>query len=350
MQSKLLLAAAALTGPAAAVVRDIPPFGLGTWLSDRDEVTDAVDLALRSDYNHIDAAAIYRTCSIAPLQSRGFFLAFSDYKLYVTDLETGNEDKVGRGIAASGIAREDLWVTSKLWNTDHRAEQAEAAIKKSIADLGVEYLDLYLIHWPVAFVPGSDLELDPKTTIQDTWRTLEGFVRANLTRHIGLSNFAKADVEAILEIATIRPYAHEFETHPYLQQQEFVDYHADVGIEVIAYSPLANTNPTYRQDLPSIFDDPFWKGLAEKKKASVAQVVLAWGIQRKTSVIPKSTSKKHLEENLGALEIKFTDEELEAIAKEDKKVRLNNPSKRWGVPLFSGLDDSSVDDSTLGDL
>ena len=277
-------------------------------------------------------------------------MALSSYRLHEADLQTGNEDKAGRGIAASGIAREELWVTSKLWNTDHRAEQAEAAIKKSIADLGVEYLDLYLIHWPVAFVPGSNLELDPTTTLQDTWRTLEGFVRANLTRHIGLSNFAKADVEAILDIATIRPYAHEFETHPYLQQQEFVDYHADAGIEVIAYSPLANTNPTYRQDLPSIFDDPFWKGLAEKKDASVAQVVLAWGIQRGTSVIPKSTSKKHLKENLKALEITFTHEEFEAIANEDKKVRLSNPSERWGVRLFAGLDDSSLDESTLGDL
>ncbi len=225
-------------------------------------------------------------------------------------------------------------MTSKLWNTDHRQEEAEAAIKKTIADLGVDYLDLYLIHWPVAFVPGST-ELDEKTSIQDTWRTLEGFVRANFTRRIGLSNFAKADVEAILEIASIKPYAHEFETHPYLQQQDFVDYHADVGIKVIAYSPLANTNPTYRDDLTAIFDDPFWKQLAEKKKASVAQTVLAWGLQRGTSVIPKSTSKKHLLENLEALKISFSEEELAEISNQDKKVRLNNPSKKWGVELFS---------------
>ncbi|KAH8898588.1 aldo/keto reductase [Thozetella sp. PMI_491] len=318
-----LLAAAALVACGAAL-QDIPQFGLGTWLSDRDEVTHAVEVALKNGYNHIDAAAIYR-----------------------------NEDQTGRGIAASGIAREDLWVTSKLWNTDHRQAEAEVAIRKSIADLGVEYLDLYLIHWPVAFLPGpGNTELDHETTLQDTWRTLEGFVRANLTRYIGLSNFAKADVEAILEIATIRPYAHEFETHPYLQQQDFVDYHVDQGIEVIAYSPLANTNPIYNKDLPVIFEDPFWKEVAAKKNATVAQAVLAWGLQRGTSVIPKSTSVKHLAENLAAASIHYTEAELDAIQLQDKKVRLSNPSKRWGVKLFADLDDPTLleEDDEVKDL
>lgn len=164
-------------------------------------------------------------------------------------------------------------------------------------------------------------------------------MRANLTRHIGISNFAKHDVETILEICTICPYAHEFETHPYLQQQDFVDFHKEIGVKVIAYSPLGNTNPNYDSGLKPIFEDPFWEDLAKKKDATVAQTVLAWGIQRGTVVIPKSTHESHIKENVDALKIKFTDEELKDIAKQDKKARLNNPGKSWGVKLFSDLDD-----------
>lgn len=215
-----------------------------------------------------------------------------------------------------------------------------------MARLGVDYLDLYLMHWPVAFVPGTTTQLDEEISIADTWRTLEGLVRANLTRHIGISNFARKEVEAVLDICEIYPYAHEYETHPYLQQQDFLDYHEEKGIRVIAYSPLGNTNPTYSKkhgNLEPLLKDPFWAGLAAKKGATPAQVVLAWGIQRGTIVIPKSTTENHLSQNLEALDIKFTDEELEDIKKQDKKARFNNPSKMWGVKLFSDLDDH-VDD------
>ncbi|KAH6867848.1 NADP-dependent oxidoreductase domain-containing protein [Thelonectria olida] len=288
---------------------EIPPFGLGTWLAKKGEVSHAVKYALRSGYRHIDAAAIYR-----------------------------NEGEVGEGIKASGLSRNDIWVTSKLWNTDHRPELVRKAIEKSISDLRVEYLDLYLIHWPVAFVPG-ETELDKDTSIVDTWLALEDLVPANLTRHIGLSNFAPRDIKKILEVATIRPYAHEFETHPYLQQQAFVDFHIEQGIKVIAYSPLANTNPTYDPNIPSILDDPFWKKIAARKNATVAQAVLAWGQQRDTVVIPKSTHEKYIDENFKSQDIRFTNDELAQVAVQDKRIRLNNPGKKWGVDLFEGLDD-----------
>ncbi|KAK7746445.1 hypothetical protein SLS53_002404 [Cytospora paraplurivora] len=316
MVAKTILSTALLAASAAAL-KDIPALGLGTWLSDKDKVPHAVEFGLKHGYDHIDAAWIYR-----------------------------NENETGKGIASAGLPREDIWVTSKLWNAAHRADEAEKQIRESIARLGVEYLDLYLIHWPVAFVPGEGTTIDKETSIIDTWRTLEGFVRANLTRHIGLSNFAQHDVETILDIAEIRPYAHEFETHPYLQQQDFVDYHLEKDIKVIAYSPLGNTNPTYSSkhgNLDPLLKDPFWVGLAGKKNVTPAQAVLAWGFQRGTIVIPKSTSEEHLLLNLGALEVKFTDAELEEIAKHDKKARFNNPSKNWGIKLFSDLDDH-VDD------
>ncbi|KAI0134280.1 aldo/keto reductase [Xylariales sp. AK1849] len=299
-----------------AGVKDIPALGFGTWLSDTGKVAHAVEFALNTGYDHVDAALIYR-----------------------------NEDQTGKGIAASGVDRKDIWVTSKLWNSDHRPVEATAAIKKSISDLGVDYLDLYLMHWPVAFIPNEGSKLDDDTTIFDTWRAMEDLVRANLTRYIGISNFAKKDVEAILAACTIRPYAHEFETHPYLQQQDFVDFHDEVGVKVIAYSPLANTNPTYDKDIPVILEDPFWKDLAEKKNATVPQTVLAWGIQRGTIVIPKSVHESYIEENQGSLKIKFTDEELKAIGNEDKKVRMNNPGKSWGIKLFADLDDPTKLDS-----
>ncbi|KAK2047196.1 aldo/keto reductase [Colletotrichum somersetense] len=311
----LLSAAAAVAGLAQASLPgldEIPPLGLGTWLSDKSKVAHAVSFAVgEAGYDHIDAALIYR-----------------------------NEDQTGRGIADSGVARENLWVTSKLWNTDHRPERAEAAIRKSIADLGVDYLDLYLIHWPVAFVPGDPGNaVDRGVSLVDTWRVLEGFVRANLTRHIGVSNFARADVEAILAAAEIPPFAHELEAHPYLQQQAFVDWHRERGIRVIAYSPLANTNPTYGDGLPAIHEDPFWVALAERKNVSVFQAVLAWGVQRGTVVIPKSTKESHIVANRAALDVTFSDDELREIAKQDKKHRLSNPSKKWGVDLFADLDD-----------
>lgn len=245
--------------------------------------------------------------------------------------------EVGKGIAAAGVPRSDIWVTSKLWNADHRPAEARAAIEKTISDLGVGYLDLYLIHWPVAFVPGKGTKIDHHAP--NTWRTLEDLVRANLTRYIGISNFAPKDVEEVLQTCTICPYAHEFEAHPYLQQQEFVDLHAEKGIKVIAYSPLANTNPTYDSGIPDLLKDPFWKALAKQKNATVAQAVLAWGIQRGTIVIPKSVHNDYIDENLGSVGITFTEEELRAIAKEDRQHRMNDPGKSWGVNLFEGLDD-----------
>jgi alcohol dehydrogenase (NADP+) len=168
-------------------------------------------------------------------------------------------------------------------------------------------------------------------------------VREGKTRFIGISNFAPADVDLILAECEICPYAHEFETHPYLQQQDWVDWHLARDVNVIAYSPLANTNPVYRspKNVPPILKDSFWENLAKEKNATVPQVILAWGLHRGTIVIPKSVHEKYIEENRWALEgdITFTPEERAKILKKDKKLRLNDPGKGWGVGLFKGLDD-----------
>ncbi|KAI9741003.1 MAG: hypothetical protein M1834_002714 [Cirrosporium novae-zelandiae] len=261
----------------------------------------------------------------------------------------GNEKEVGRGISASGLSRSDLWITSKLWNTAHRPSNVRPALEKTLSGLGVEYLDLYLMHWPVAFDPtkspssssgDSGPVLDKHVSILDTWAAMEDLVRANLTRFIGISNFAKGDVEKVLRNCSIKPAAHEFETHPYLQQQDFVDWHSSegVGIPVIAYSPLANMNSIYKTKIPPIVEDPFFVGLAEEKNATPAQVILSWGIQRGTVVIPKSVHKEWIEENLEAETVPLTLDEMERIAGRDKRARFNNPSKSWGVHLFEHLD------------
>lgn len=246
-------------------------------------------------------------------------------------------------------------MTSKLWNTHHRDADARAELRETLDRLGLDRLDLYLMHWPVALDPdgpGGDgarppAPLDPTVSLLDTWRTLEGLARANLTRHIGVSNFARRDVQAVLDACEVCPYAHELEAHPYLQQGDFLRWHAEQGVRVIAYSPLGNTNPTYSRRhgrLPPLLEDPFWTALAARKGVTPAQAVLAWGMRRGTTVIPKSTSEAHLLENVAAQDITFTDEEMEAIAAQDKKARFLNPSKAWGVQLFSDLDDHDLDD------
>ncbi|KAL9110864.1 MAG: hypothetical protein Q9227_004664 [Pyrenula ochraceoflavens] len=288
----------------------IPPIGLGTWLSEPEKASGAVHAALNAGYRHIDAAAIYR-----------------------------NEPSVGRGLAASNLPRQNYWVTSKLWNDAHRPSDVRPALQKTLSDLNIPYLDLYLMHWPVAFDPDSSKpRVDKSVNITQTWAAMEELVHEGLTKNIGVSNFAPADLKAILDMCVVCPAAHEFETHPYLQQQSFVNWHLKHGIQVIAYSPFANLNPVYGSDLPSILEDDFWLNLADSKGVTVPQAILAWGMQRGTVVIPKSVHEDRIVENWGSNYIRFTEGEMESIAAADKKVRLNDPGDSWGKKLFEGLD------------
>ncbi|OAP64309.1 hypothetical protein AYL99_00281 [Fonsecaea erecta] len=301
-------------------IKEIPQVGLGLWNSKDEDASNAVEYAFEAGYRHLDSAAAY-----------------------------GNEDFVGRTLGNSSLSphRHKYWITSKLWNTAHQPKHVRPALEKTLHDLQVPYLDLYLMHWPVAFLPGQKpgrTVVDQDTSVHDTWAAMEELVRANLTRHIGVSNFSPRQLDDLLARCDIRPWAHEFETHPYLQQQEFVDWHRKNNITVIAYSPLANMNPTYSDkypDLPHVLDDPFWIDLAAEKNVTPAQAILAWGRQRGTVVIPKSVHRDRIEENLGSLKVSFTEKEMLKIAEQDKRSRFNNPSKSWGVELFEGLDDGS---------
>ena len=289
----------------------IPSIGLGLWNSKSSNATSAVQDALSTGYRHLDSAAAYT-----------------------------NEEYVGlalNGTELSSIPRSAYWITSKLWNTAHRPNLVKPALRRTLSDLNTTYLDLYLMHWPVAFEPGTS-DLDNGTTIFSTWRAMEQLVRDGVTRHIGISNFAKHQVEDILRVCTICPVAHEFEMHPYLQQQALVDWHHKAGMQVIAYSPLGNVNPTYHSELPSILEDKFWVEMADKKGVTPAQAILAWGIQRGTVVIPKSTHARRIQENWVSQGVRFSQAEMQEIAGQDRKARFNNPSKSWGVDLFDDLD------------
>jgi diketogulonate reductase-like aldo/keto reductase len=229
----------------------IPQVGLGVWQSPRGEpTTGAVREALRIGYRHVDTAAIY-----------------------------GNEADVGRGVENGGVPRDQVFVTTKLWNADQGYDSALRAFDASLAKLGLEYVDLYLLHWPVA---GKRL---------DSWRALERLHADKRARAIGVSNFLVPHLEELLARAKIVPAVNQIELSPFLQRRETVEFCQGRGIVVEAYSPL-----THGKRL----GDPTVVAVAKQVKRSPAQVLLRWGIQRAFVVLPKSTRAERIAEN-GAL-------------------------------------------------
>lgn len=321
-------------GPAAAP----PLLGFGTWnlKISSDNTTEAVSLAIQTGYRHIDAAAIY-----------------------------GNQVAVGKGIAdgleKTGLRRDDIWVTSKLWNDHHGdAETVEEGLSKTLEELGLEYLDLYLMHWPVGSAGDYDYVKvsagPPWATVlvrmtAQTWRSMEGLLPAAKVRYIGVANFSPHQLNKLVKSSKIRPAVHQMELHPYLQQTEWVRFHQSHGIHVTAYSPLGNTNPTYRSSSraanthktpPLLLKNEGLSSIAEQRGCTTAQVAIAWALERGTSVIPKSSHEKWIKEDFESLECGLLDPDVEKIEKVGKEylTRFNNPSKSWGVELFAGLDDA----------
>ena len=271
----------------------LPSIGLGTWLSKKNEVYDAVVEAIRFGYRQIDCAYIYQ-----------------------------NEKEIGQAIQfaikSGWVKREDLFITSKLWNSDHAPERVDIAIRRSLKDLQLDYLDLYLIHWPVAFKTGheqakdaSDLLTPDEMPILTTWQAMEQSKINGLTKHIGVSNFNIQKLQKLINEAGIKPELNQVELHPYFQQTDLVDFCHKNELLVTAYSPLGSRHLV--QSEAGLTREKVIIEMALKYSCSPAQVLLAWGMQRGIAVIPKSVHPVRIQENFKAINIQLADEDVNQI-------------------------------------
>jgi D-xylose reductase len=298
----------------------IPAVGLGLWKLDSSDVADAVYAAIKSGYRHLDSAADY-----------------------------GNEVQVGEGIAlaiSDGLcSREELWITSKLWNTYHRYEHVEIACKRSLADLGIDHFDLYLIHFPIAlkyvdidrryppewlFDPSGEnasMELD-SVPLSETWSAMEGLVESGLARKIGVCNYNTGLLHDLMSYARIKPAMLQIESHPYLTQEALLRTAQSYNIAVTAFSPLgalSYVSIDMATEADSVLKEPVVMAAAERASVTPAQVVLRWGVQRGTAVIPKTSRSERLVENLSLSHFALTDDEMEAISGLNQNRRFNDP-------------------------
>lgn len=291
---------------------EIPVVGLGTFGSDAvsaEQIANAVRDAAEMGYRHFDCAAVY-----------------------------GNEKEVGaalKDVLTSGVAREDLWITSKLWNDKHAEHDVIPAFEKSLRDLGLEYLDLYLIHWPFPNYHAPGVSVDSRDhnakpyiheNYMKTWRKLETLVDKGLVRNIGTSNMTRAKLELLLRDARIKPAVNEMELHPHFQQPELFDYVVSKGIVPIGFSPIGSPNRPARDTTPedtSPTQDPVIKAIATRLGVHPAVVCIKWGVQRGQVPIPFSTNPKNYFANLQAVVSEsLTTEDMAAIKAIDKNCRL----------------------------
>ncbi|MCD7436811.1 aldo/keto reductase [Streptomyces lincolnensis] len=253
----------------------MPQLGLGVWQVPDDEAEQAVTTALEAGYRSIDTAAIY-----------------------------GNEEGTGKAIAASGLAREDIFVTTKLWNSDQGYDSTLRAFDSSLAKLGLDYLDLYLIHWPM---PERDL-------YTDTYKAFEKLHADGRIRAIGVSNFEPAHLERLIAETSVIPAVNQIELHPHLQQHAAREYDAQQGIATEAWSPLGQGK--------GLLEVPAIVAIAQKHGRTPAQVVLRWHLQLGNVVIPKSVTPSRIKENIEIFDFSLDTEDLAAISALNEDRRL----------------------------
>lgn len=285
----------------------MPLLGLGTWKAAPGEVGAAVREAIRLGYRHIDCASVY-----------------------------ANEPEVGaaiaEAIAAGEVRREELWITSKLWCNAHGRENVEPALRRTLADLQLEWLDLYLVHWPVPIKPGvafpasaADLLPPESVPLADTWTGMEAVQELDLTRHIGVSNFSSHKLNDLLAHCRRKPEVNQVERHPLLQQPQLLADCAAAGVHVTAYSPLGSGDRPAAlkgSDEPVLLENPVIGAIAAEHGCSPAQVLITWQLQGGLSTIPKSVSPERLRQNLAAADLQLTPADLERIAGLDQHRRL----------------------------
>jgi diketogulonate reductase-like aldo/keto reductase len=268
-----------------------------------------------------------------------------------------NEEEVGKAITdslADGTvsSRDELWVTSKLWNNFHRPELVRSGCVESLTKLGLEHLDLFLMHFPVSFKPGvaeavsADQMEDPPIPLADTWRAMEALVDEGLVRNIGVSNFEIDHLEQIQRVATKPIAVNQFETHPYYQRGELLRYCAEHGIVVTAHSSMggANNAMTAFHSSPPLRDDATIGAIAKKHGQTPSAVLLRWALQRPTAIIPKSVTRSRIAENLavaGSFELDADDmAEIATLDKPGLEGCYCHPKTPWlGRSEFQGSTD-----------
>lgn len=251
----------------------MPYFGLGVWLSkEGNEVINAVKWALEAGYRHIDTAAIYR-----------------------------NEEGVGKAIHESGIPREEIFVVSKVWNSDQGYDSTLEAYEQSLQRLNLDYLDLFLVHWPV------------KGKYKETWKALEKLYSEGKVRAIGVSNFLRHHLDDLLNSASIVPMVNQMEFHPRLVQQDLVDFCRKTGIQYEGWSPLMQGKILHIEEL---------KQLGEKYGKTVVQIALRWNVQKGVIAIPKSTNKERIISNSNIFDFEISKEDMQLIDQLDMHQRV----------------------------
>jgi alcohol dehydrogenase (NADP+) len=281
--------------------------GLGTWKSGPGEVYKAVREAIKAGYTHIDCAWIYQ-----------------------------NETEIGKAFQDAfidgDVTREELFVTSKLWNSFHAPEDVEIALQQSLTALQLDYLDLYIIHWPIAhkkdvvfsesadgFLPIEDMP------IAATWAAMEACVEKGLVKHIGVSNFNILKIKKLMTTAKIIPEMNQVESHPLLAQNDLLTFCNANGILYTAYSPLGSRDRAEGmkgQDEPDMFENAVIKAIAEKHSVHPAQILIKWAEGRGTSVIPKSVNPERLKKNLDSAKIELTTDEMKELNGLDQGYRF----------------------------
>lgn len=277
---------------------EMPAIGLGTWKMDDGSATAAVKSALKVGYRHIDCAPIY-----------------------LNEADVGAA--LGEVFRSGEISRHDVWVTSKLWCNRHRPDLVRGALEKTLADLQVDYLDLFMIHWPIVFrhdvhrpESGADFVSLEEMPLNETWKAMEECVDAGLCRNLGVCNFSVRKLKTITADCKIRPSANQVECHPFFPQNDLLEVCQNEGIQFVAYSPLGSGDRPDRMrsdEDPSLFDAPEILEIATAKDLTVGQVILAWAVNRGTVAIPKSANPQRQAENLAAGSIELSEDEMAAI-------------------------------------
>ncbi|MEL6875046.1 MAG: aldo/keto reductase [Pseudomonadota bacterium] len=299
---------------------DMPQIGFGLWKVAAEDCRATILEAVRAGYRHFDCAADY-----------------------------GNEEAVGEGLAAAmadGLCtREELWITSKLWNTYHAPEHVEAACRKSLSDLGLDYLDLYLIHFPIAleYVPfetryppewihepdaDNPVMQRARVPLYQTWGAMEELQDKGLTRQIGVCNYNSALIHDLMTYARIQPAVLQIEAHPYLTQEKLIRLARDYEIAVTAFSPLGALSYVELDmagEGDTVLNAPSVAQATARHGKTAAQIVLRWATQRGTSVIPKTTNPERMRENLAITDFSLSEDEMAAISALNRNRRFNDP-------------------------